>query len=315
MHAISEKLVKYLRVQLNNPLLDIDTELKNIEGGFHTEIFGFSLSGTNGDLSKKLILRLFPERSTEAVLESTIQNALASIGYPTAKAIIVCTDITILGGPFFIMEYLKGQLLMFEPEKYSAQSLGKAHAELHSLSTTDLDKELSKQGVEAWHLDDRFDWIASRVEEMAWLNETFNWLLENKPKVTQKEVICHGDFHGLNVLTDNGSITGVLDWTSFLFANPTYDVARTVLIHKHTARHIPMLSSDIDWDLWVKRYLASYQECSKFELDDLDYFVVLHCVVSLIYGHGGIDFWRLPPIEKGLIDCILTRTGVQVQIP
>ncbi len=43
-------------------------------------------------------------------------------------------------------------------------------------------------------------------------------------------VLCHLDYHPLNVMTDGGRITAVLDWPNGLPADPRADLARTIVL-------------------------------------------------------------------------------------
>jgi hypothetical protein len=52
------------------------------------------------------MLRLYPQfyGTRNAVLEKTTQNILAEEGLPVAHTCFICTDMTILGGAFLIMD-------------------------------------------------------------------------------------------------------------------------------------------------------------------------------------------------------------------
>ena len=98
---ISEKLITYLRDELNNSTIDYDSPLAQLQGGYETYTYRFKLSGSREELSKPLVLRLYPQfyGTRNAIWESTIQNVLASEGYPVSKVHVTCTDMSILGGP------------------------------------------------------------------------------------------------------------------------------------------------------------------------------------------------------------------------
>ncbi len=51
------------------------------------------------------------------------------------------------------------------------------------------------------------------------------WLDEHRPAQAQEAAICHGDFHPLNILAENGRPTGVIDWANVVIAEPAMDVA------------------------------------------------------------------------------------------
>ena len=65
---------------------------------------------------------------------------------------VVCTDMSILGGAFFIMGHLPGQLLAAAPRESVPGLLGKTHAELHNIDPASLIKALDDQIDCADHL-------------------------------------------------------------------------------------------------------------------------------------------------------------------
>jgi aminoglycoside phosphotransferase (APT) family kinase protein len=58
---------------------------------------------------------------------------LAKEAYPVAKAHLICTDKSVLGGAFFIMDFLSGTPMMAAPIEAIPMILGIAHAALHSI--------------------------------------------------------------------------------------------------------------------------------------------------------------------------------------
>jgi len=60
------------------------------------------------------------------------------------------------------------------------------------------------------------------------LQRTLERLATTRPDA-QRGVVCHGDLHPFNVLTD-GDRTVVLDWTAGQIAHPAYDLAFTHLL-------------------------------------------------------------------------------------
>ena len=109
---LSGELLSYLGDQLASSTIEYLSTLTPLLGGFDTSMYRFRLGGTGNELSNPLVLRLYPHDASSIVFESTVQNVLAGEGHPVAKVHLVSTDVSILGGAFFIMEYLPGQQLM-----------------------------------------------------------------------------------------------------------------------------------------------------------------------------------------------------------
>ena len=106
IQTLSDKLISYLRATLGNSALDFAAPLTRLQGGYEMSSYRFGLDGAPEELSRPLVLRLYPQfyGTGSAIWESTVQNGLAGQGYPVPQAHIVCTDMSVLGGAFFIMD-------------------------------------------------------------------------------------------------------------------------------------------------------------------------------------------------------------------
>lgn len=166
---ISEGLIAYLRVELNDAAIEYATPLTRMQGGYETSTYRFELIGVQQELSKPLVLRLYPQfhDPSRAVWESTIQNALAGEGYPVPRVHLTCTDRSILGGAFLIMEFVQGELMLTAPFETIPDILGKAHASLHSLDPTPLIKSLRERGFDEhqYRLGRRLEWLHDQCQQ------------------------------------------------------------------------------------------------------------------------------------------------------
>jgi hypothetical protein len=98
--TLSDKLISYLRAKLGNPVLDFAAPLTPLQGGYDTATYRFQLDGASEQLSRPLVLRLYPRfyGTGNAIWESTVQNGLARERYPIAKAHVLCTDVSVEEG-------------------------------------------------------------------------------------------------------------------------------------------------------------------------------------------------------------------------
>src|SRR5262249_13861731 len=103
---------------------------------------------------------------------------------------------------------------------------------LHELPTAPLLKAIADAG-----LDQRAATFAGQRARLvamiarAWLTELkpgLAWLEANNPAASRAVVICHGDFHPLNIMADGGGVTGVIDWANVVIAPAEMDVGSAI---------------------------------------------------------------------------------------
>jgi aminoglycoside phosphotransferase (APT) family kinase protein len=319
---ISDKLIAYLRDELRNPDIEYQSPLKRLQGGYQTSIFRFQLKGVVDEYSQFLVLRLYPQfyDTRGAIWESKIQTVLAGAGYPVAKVYFVCTDMSVLGGAFFVMDCIPGQPLMFAPQATVPGLLGKTHAELHKIDPGPLIRALKEQGVEeyGYSLNSEFDWLKKNASTLPWIGAGASWLIQNRPPEPLCLSICHGDFHALNIMANDGKVTGVLDWAGIRVTDPVYDVANTIVLTTIPVKHLSASwegFSSVDWDLAAEYYLSAYQTHKELDRTNLDYYKVRRCLQALKEGYEGQEVWQHPKIVRDLVRYIEEITGIHVDLP
>lgn len=320
---LNKNLLAYLKEQLDEANIEFRSPPVQLQGGFETQIYRFQLKEASGEFSKPLILRLYPARygTGNAIWESTIQEVLSAAAYTVAKPHLLCEDLSILGGAFFIMDYLPGEPMVKAPFEQVPVLLGKNHATLHRINPDPLVKAIHRKGIDSHllYLDHRFANHSNLVEIFPWLGEPIEWLDQNRPSEPDQLAVCHGDFHPLNILVLDGRISGVLDWPGFLIADPALDIANTITLStipfKHLAPTLGMDVTSLDFDLFVESYKNAYRSVKPLDDSHLDYYQVGRCVNALAEGAHGHTVWRHPLILKDLLLFIQSVTGIQVDIP
>jgi aminoglycoside phosphotransferase (APT) family kinase protein len=270
-----------------------------------------------------LVLRLYPAiyGSGNAVWESTIQNVLAAAGYPVARSYLLCTDLQVLGGAFFIMDFLPGELLVSSTMDTVPGLIGRSHAALHRIDPQPLIEAIQAGGVEQHllFLDHRFEMLGAAATKFPWLRKAVDWLLERRPPEPAQRAVCHGDFHPLNILVQDGRVSGVLDWPGFLVADPVLDVANTIMLStipfKHLAPTLGLDPASLNMQIFVEGYLQAYQAGKPLDRTHLDYYQVRRCVNALLEGAQGQSVWRHPPIVADLLAYIHSVTGISIKAP
>jgi aminoglycoside phosphotransferase (APT) family kinase protein len=316
LEQVSDKLMAYLRTELNNTHIVYDIPLTPIFGGYETFTCHFKLKGVQPELAKPLVLRLFQEYRDpyQAIGESVVQNALAAQGYPVPSVLFTGTDKAHLGGAFLIMEFLPGESMLTAAEEDMPLLLGKAHAALHHIDPAPLQKALTVKGLDeqGYCLDGRLKGWSDKSKIFPWLEESVQWLIKKRPPEPEYQVICHGDFHPLNILIKDGKVAAVLDWPGFMIGDAIMDVAFTMVLCSAVARHIMPTQN---WDGFMSKYLEAYKSERSLDMTHLEYYRVLRCIMAFVDGAEGQEIWTTPPVLKSLTKHVLDIAKIRVVLP
>jgi aminoglycoside phosphotransferase (APT) family kinase protein len=317
---INSNLLSYLGSELDNQQLTYISLPTPVTGGFDTRIFRFQLKGTPYELSHPLILRLFGKSSqNRAIFESAVQNAVAGLGCPAPRVFFTCTDESVLGGSFMIMEFMPGKTMMTSepiriiniPLKIMPVMLAKAHLDLHRIDSDSVRNSLDVAGIDQdrYSFDGRFDWFVKQIEapRFEWLHSGLRWIIENRPEDPDRLVVCHGDFHPINILTKDGEVSGVLDWSGFLVSDLAYDVGITKFLG------VIVFNSFIEE--FTNLYYDYYQRVSPVDSVRVDYYVAFRCLWALLEGVEGHSGWSQPDVMVGLSELFQKITSVRLTIP
>jgi aminoglycoside phosphotransferase (APT) family kinase protein len=125
-------------------------------------------------------------------------------------------------------------------------------------------------------------------------------------------VVCHGDFHPFNILTQEGKVSGVLDWSGFLISDPAYDIGITNVLVTVAA---PGLFPEMDWVDLISSYHDYYQRECPVELARIDYYEAFKCLWALLEGTEGHAAWSHPDVMVGLSKLFQKITSVSLTIP
>jgi aminoglycoside phosphotransferase (APT) family kinase protein len=225
----------------------------------------------------------------------------------------------LLGGAFFVMDYIPGKLLMYASPEIVPSLLGKTHAGLHQVDPTPLIEALDAKGIDAYgySLQARLDWLGRKTDQYPWLGASVDWLIRNRPPQPEQLSVCHGDFHALNILVADGNVTGVLDWPGFSITDPAFDIANTIVLTtipaKHLSASIPGFDS-VDWNMAADYYLSAYEAHASLDREKLPYYRVRRCVMALVQGSEGHSLWQHPAVVHDLVAYIENITGIKISV-
>ncbi|MFF6993979.1 phosphotransferase family protein [Streptomyces sp. NPDC008313] len=173
--------------------------------------------------------------------EHRVISALHPTAVPVPRPLLLCEDDTVLGAPFYVMEFVEGtpyrtaaQLAPLGPERTRAAvlSLVDTLVELHAVDPAEvglgdfgrpegfLDRQLRRWGKQ---LD------ASRNRELAGIDELHAALGRDLP-ASPAPCVVHGDYRLDNVLIGSDDrINAILDWEMSTLGDPLTDLGLLVM--------------------------------------------------------------------------------------
>jgi aminoglycoside phosphotransferase (APT) family kinase protein len=221
----------------------------NVDGAvapFTAELIGggrsnltFAVTGADG---RRIVVRRPPLGHVLATAhdmgrEHRIIAALGPTPVPVPAAFGLCTDETVNGAPFYVMELVEGDVLdtpekgrRLEPAVRAAAShhLIDVLADLHAVDIDDVGLgDLARRHgyierqLKRWTTQ----WANSKTRELPAIDEVAARLAARVPP-EHEVVIAHGDYRFGNCLTDTatGRIAAVLDWELCTLGDPLADV-------------------------------------------------------------------------------------------
>jgi aminoglycoside phosphotransferase (APT) family kinase protein len=194
-----------------------------------------------GDMT--LVLRRGPRpplpRSThDMVREARIQQLLRPHGVPVPEILAVCGDESVLGVPFYAMEWLDGAVITAEvpqwldpPEQRRATStaLVSSLIQLHSLDVSA--GRLASFGKPQGYLErqvSRFAglWEVNTTRSLPEVDKLSRWLADNLP-ASQTAAVVHGDYRLGNLMFRRqapAAPLAILDWEMATVGDPLTDL-------------------------------------------------------------------------------------------
>jgi aminoglycoside phosphotransferase (APT) family kinase protein len=176
--------------------------------------------------------------------EFRVISALADTDVPVAGAVAYCPDADVIGAPFYLMEYVPGQVLRTgtdtaaltaEQNAKLSEGLADMLAAIHGVDTTAVG--LGDLGKGAGYLRRQLDrwqrqWQLSVTREVPGYDELVAALAGRLPGEGEVTLV-HGDFRIDNVLVDAGvaapRILAVVDWEMATLGDPLADLGLTLV--------------------------------------------------------------------------------------
>ncbi|XP_044296914.1 acyl-CoA dehydrogenase family member 10 isoform X4 [Varanus komodoensis] len=279
-----EPLQKYLDSVLGEeakgPLV-----LRQFSHGQSNPTYLLALRGRQLVLRKKPPGKLLP--SAHAVeREFRILKALAGAGVPVPKVWALCEDSSIIGTPFYLMDYCTGRIFKdpslpeLEPSQrggiYSA--MNRVLCQIHSVDIKAAGLEdYGKHGnyiqrqVQTWSKQYR----ATETHTIPAMERLLEWLPSHLP-ASERLSVVHGDFRLDNLIfhPEKPEVISVLDWELSTLGDPLSDVAYNCLVY-YLSPQFPILKG------------LSNRDLAQLAIPTAEEYVQMYC------RHMGI-----PPVEN-----------------
>ena len=312
---INEGLLSFIQEQTGRGVV-YEQEPIPLLGGIDATTYKFKLRGM-----EPMVLRLLgSDRSAEEVKRLQIHSqALIHSNVKAPKVYWVGEDKSALGGVFAIMEFFPDPLLSEQPGDIQLKILGKSHAEMHNLPTTQIINELKKQGLNEKDFTASLFMptiLDSALKGHPWLSNIINWLQNNLPINSAPASINHGDYHPKNIMYASGHITGIIDW-NFFIGDPAFDVGHTTTLIMDI---VPNISDDYTHEIAShnnEQYRDAYQSIKSIDEKVVNACRVSHCTGFLLHCLSGKKdiITSSPTMLKSLKTTIETITKLEIALP
>ncbi|MDD9932948.1 MAG: phosphotransferase [Myxococcales bacterium] len=238
--------------------------IRQFEGGQSNPTFMLEA----GD--KKYVLRKKPPgkllKSAHAIeREYRIYRALEDTDVPVPKTYLLCEDDSIIGTPFFLMDFVEGRVIRdsgmqaFEPAQRKAAytDMCRVLAALHSV-------DYKAKGLEDYGKPGNYfsrqvhrwtkQYLDSKTHEIEPMNELLEWLPANIPD-DDTTTIVHGDYQLYNLLfhPTEPKVVALLDWELSTLGHPMADLAYNCMKY-HTMEALSLGDGIPKEDEYIQMY-------------------------------------------------------------
>jgi aminoglycoside phosphotransferase (APT) family kinase protein len=271
-------------------------------GGGHSNVT-FALS--TGVVLRRPPRGPLPPSAHDVLREARLLTALEATPVRTPRVLATCSDPSVTGAPFYIMEEVQGEVItdsipasLDAPHQRSliADELIDALVELHAVDYGSLD--LDGFGKSSGYLERqlrRFSglWEHNRTREVAEFEQVGAWLAANLPP-SPPATIVHGDYRLGNTMfarTAPPHLIAILDWEMATIGDPLADVGY-MMIHWRQAGD----PDDSRFNLQTvtsksgfpsrQELVQRYEQRSGRSAGALDWYVVLALWKAVVFMEG-----------------------------
>ncbi|WP_426572227.1 phosphotransferase family protein [Aquihabitans sp. McL0605] len=235
--------------------------------------------------------------------EHRIISALAPTDVPVAPVVGLCTDESINGAPFYVMEFVDGLVirdafvadkLTVEQRAAAGRSIAATLAKIHAVDpdAVGLGELGRKEGYIARQLkrwSNQFE--QARTREVEEVTAAYERLLEHIPEQGAPAIV-HGDYRLDNCMVDDdGDVIAVLDWELCTLGDPLADLGVLMVYWTEAGDQLAALpgsATTLEGFPSRAELVQAYQDAGGRPVGDLDYYVAfgywkLACILEGVY--------------------------------
>ena len=309
---IAADFLSYLQSD-SSDLVAYEVEPTRLTGGFDARIYRYKLI----DHEPRVLRILRPEHDVEELLYlQVVHQILNQHGLKAPVIHRVCGDQSVLGGVFAEMDLVPGQPLIEQKSEVCTSILGESMAAMHGLDVRPIVEAIRRSGVPY----ERFlspaihqKGLDLAEQKIPWASDLIGWLRDRLPLNGENLAVIHGDYHGRNVMFDNGSVSGVLDW-GFCISDPAMDLAHTMNLYLIVCSQVDTEFSPHVRDTTLDGILKAYQAIRPLNHERMRVFRVAHLFSFLAAGAAGVgpEFIRKPESQRDYLTFIEQTTGIRL---
>ena len=236
--------------------------------------------------------------------EHKIISALGPTDVPVAPALGLCTDESVNGAPFYVMDFVDGRVLRntdaanaitAEARRNASCSIADTLARIHAIDVDavglgDLGKKdgYIERQLKRWYSQ----FQASQTRDLPRVDEVHEALRSRIPDQGPATIV-HGDYRLDNCMTDDdGNLIAVLDWEICTLGDPLADVGLLMVYWTQADDSHSMLltaPTTVDGFFTRQEMLDRYAKASGRDLSHIDFYVAfgywkLACIVEGVYA-------------------------------